>query len=525
MTEQANIWPKHITVDKRIVQILSGSTYSNFPRAIKEIITNSYDADAENVWIDIDLKKEIITIKDDGHGMNEEDFAFYLRIAGKTRKKDVHLTKSKRQIIGQFGVGFLSALPFCQKYIIETKRKNTDEVVHATISSTEYFKPETSAVNVDEIPINGSTKKDSSVYHDQYTRIRLVGFSTLTKAFFDRLFSVGNKRNTIYNYEPLELLQWQLSEYLPLSYDLVKPLAKDLSSLFKSDSKLPFKVHFNGRNLYRHIHANSILEFSDKVQTLGDIKFTYAILSSYEPIAPIEARYLMIRNLNVGVERTTFDLGLDGKVYGKLAHLTGEVNIIEGLNELISVSRDKFNFSPSYEKLKEFLRQKMAKWANELDSLKSSEKFLYDFQNDKKVSTLENIRSEKVSQQINVLKNKGFSVKNIDNIGSQAIKIVPNKKEIFLPKNYEDFSKSINVLGVKYKLIINNWNSDENPAPVKITNNELVINEDYPLFKNSSSFDTFLKIHILWAEYLRSKLIDKKTYLKFIQDLDKLFNA
>jgi hypothetical protein len=130
-----------------------------------------------------------------------------------------------------------------------------------------------------------------------------------------------------------------------------------------------------------------------------------------------------------------------------------------------------------------------------------------------------------VSQQINVLKNKGFSVKNIDNIGSQAIKIVPNKKEIFLPKNYEDFSKSINVLGVKYKLIINNWNSDENPAPVKITNNELVINEDYPLFKNSSSFDTFLKIHILWAEYLRSKLIDKKTYLKFIQDLDKLFNA
>ena len=85
MQEQQNIWPKHITVDKRIVKILSGSTYTNFPSAIRELIVNSYDADAENVWVEIDLKKEIISIRDDGKGMNEDDFAFYLRIAGKRR--------------------------------------------------------------------------------------------------------------------------------------------------------------------------------------------------------------------------------------------------------------------------------------------------------------------------------------------------------------------------------------------------------------------------------------------------------
>ena len=55
MKLQSNKRPKSISVDKRIVKILSGSTYANFPSALREIIVNSYDADAENVYIDIDL--------------------------------------------------------------------------------------------------------------------------------------------------------------------------------------------------------------------------------------------------------------------------------------------------------------------------------------------------------------------------------------------------------------------------------------------------------------------------------------
>ena len=87
MTDQKSIWPKQITVDKRIVRILSASTYENFPNALKEIITNSYDADSSSVKISIDLKKESIVIEDDGTGMTEDDFSLYLRIAGLKRTK------------------------------------------------------------------------------------------------------------------------------------------------------------------------------------------------------------------------------------------------------------------------------------------------------------------------------------------------------------------------------------------------------------------------------------------------------
>ena len=116
-------WPKAITVDKRIVRILSSSTYSNFPSSIREIIVNGYDADAELVELDFDVKNAIISITDYGKGMDENDFSFYLRIAGKSRKKEETTTKSNRKIIGQFGVGFLSVLPFCEKYLIETTKK------------------------------------------------------------------------------------------------------------------------------------------------------------------------------------------------------------------------------------------------------------------------------------------------------------------------------------------------------------------------------------------------------------------
>ena len=116
MKEIEAIWPKNITVDKRIVKILSESTYENFPRALKELVTNSYDADAQNVLISVNLKDETITIEDDGKGMDESDFTFYLRIAGKKREKESNLTPMGRHIIGQFGVGFLSIFPFFKSY-------------------------------------------------------------------------------------------------------------------------------------------------------------------------------------------------------------------------------------------------------------------------------------------------------------------------------------------------------------------------------------------------------------------------
>ena len=53
-------WTKRLTVDKRIVRLLSASTYENFPDAIREMVSNAYDADATEVRITINLEQDFI---------------------------------------------------------------------------------------------------------------------------------------------------------------------------------------------------------------------------------------------------------------------------------------------------------------------------------------------------------------------------------------------------------------------------------------------------------------------------------
>jgi HSP90 family molecular chaperone len=105
-------WIKHLTVDKRIVRLLSASTYENFPDAIREMVSNAFDADATEIHISIDLKQDFIEVKDNGNGMTPDEFGFFLRIAGQKRdKRRISPTYGRRQV-GQFGIGFLAIFPF-----------------------------------------------------------------------------------------------------------------------------------------------------------------------------------------------------------------------------------------------------------------------------------------------------------------------------------------------------------------------------------------------------------------------------
>jgi HSP90 family molecular chaperone len=70
-----------ITVDRNIVSLLSKFTYErSLPYAVREVISNAYDADATVARINIDVKKDRIVIHDNGSGMTKSEFDFYLLI-------------------------------------------------------------------------------------------------------------------------------------------------------------------------------------------------------------------------------------------------------------------------------------------------------------------------------------------------------------------------------------------------------------------------------------------------------------
>ncbi len=117
MTEK---FTSHLKVDKKIVSLLSKSTYErSFSYTIRELISNAYDADALSIHIHFDKGLSVIEIEDDGNGMTKDEFEKYLTIAG-TKQNSPVTRKYKRKRIGQFGVGFLSIFPFCESLQIIT---------------------------------------------------------------------------------------------------------------------------------------------------------------------------------------------------------------------------------------------------------------------------------------------------------------------------------------------------------------------------------------------------------------------
>jgi hypothetical protein len=112
----------NINVDPRILELLGPNLYTNIYYVLAELIANSYDADAKNVYII--ANKDDIRVEDDGHGMSYEkgDIANYLNIAGVSRIKETDsFSKSGvRRKMGRKGVGKLAALSVSENVDILT---------------------------------------------------------------------------------------------------------------------------------------------------------------------------------------------------------------------------------------------------------------------------------------------------------------------------------------------------------------------------------------------------------------------
>lgn len=109
LTKQA----AHFKVDPRLAALL-GETYRSTEQALKELVDNAWDADAENVWIGLPspMTGESIIIRDDGTGMTEQELRKeYLVVARDRRSRKGELTnKNKRHVKGRKGIGKFAGL-------------------------------------------------------------------------------------------------------------------------------------------------------------------------------------------------------------------------------------------------------------------------------------------------------------------------------------------------------------------------------------------------------------------------------
>jgi len=113
-------------VDSRLATLLS-QEYSSSERALKELIDNSWDADAEQISVTLPtpLSDAPIIISDDGCGMTEEELRrHYLFIATDRRARNGDRTTGKNRLIkGRKGIGKFAGLMAASVMMLETRAR------------------------------------------------------------------------------------------------------------------------------------------------------------------------------------------------------------------------------------------------------------------------------------------------------------------------------------------------------------------------------------------------------------------
>lgn len=112
-----------------VLNHLGRNLYRNFITVLGEAISNSWDADATDVWISIDHAKDRFSIVDNGTGMSSDDFQNrFLRIGYSKRKSGARETVRGRPYIGAKGIGKLALLSCAQRITVLSKTKDSDYV-------------------------------------------------------------------------------------------------------------------------------------------------------------------------------------------------------------------------------------------------------------------------------------------------------------------------------------------------------------------------------------------------------------
>jgi len=111
------IMEKNVAIDfghKGTMLGLVAGTYPSVLKSLGEYVQNALDVDATVVRISVNLKTRNISIRDNGCGINEEEFRNALL--------NVCVTQKKFGKLGRYGLGLVSALGKCRDFIFVSHR-------------------------------------------------------------------------------------------------------------------------------------------------------------------------------------------------------------------------------------------------------------------------------------------------------------------------------------------------------------------------------------------------------------------
>lgn len=142
-----------LKTDDRVIARVTDGIYRQPGSALRELISNAYDADASEIFIDTDAPRfGTIKITDDGVGMSPAVLARLLEHIGGSSKRTLEGSEigvashtdstisniKKRKLIGKIGIGLFSVSQLTQRFQIITKVAGDDYRTIASVVMKTY---------------------------------------------------------------------------------------------------------------------------------------------------------------------------------------------------------------------------------------------------------------------------------------------------------------------------------------------------------------------------------------------------
>ena len=177
-----------LKTSQRIIARVTDGIYREPWAAFRELIANSYDADASHVVIETDVPNfDQITVRDDGIGMSYRTLAYILHNIGGSSKRtvtgvDLHTVQEQetdrspggRLLIGKIGIGLFAVAQLTQHFQIITKARGESIRTSATVrlqthnddrfqsSEDEHIAGEVT-INAEKVPKNEADAQGTSI--------------------------------------------------------------------------------------------------------------------------------------------------------------------------------------------------------------------------------------------------------------------------------------------------------------------------------------------------------------------------
>jgi hypothetical protein len=398
-----------VKVASTIVDYLSSGLYESPAACMKELVNNSYDADASRVDIHVKPDADRIIVSDDGTGMTQREFQEHFDRVSESHKRDSgDLTKEKkRPKVGRIGIGFIAANELCEiMEIVSTKRGSTD-LLRVVVDFKKMRDPVKQRRDRDGAVTKGDYRGtvEQAPRNDHYTRIYLnevranvrdvmVGANpTANTAGGESLYGCGpenisrilanSERRTWSDLNLYSQTMLEVGLNVPVRYApdwIPSPLRKRLKAMEAEVADLDFVLNWDGTDVRKpvvlgqdpnkHPHVLRCFNFQgEHVNARGYFFAQHGVLLPQE----LNGLLIRIRNAAVGDYDSSF-LGFRASEYQLIKRwVSGEVWASDELEEALNIDRRTLRTTnPAFVEFQALIHEELRKF------LRDARKKLYE---------------------------------------------------------------------------------------------------------------------------------------------------